>query len=249
MEFGLNLYSIRTNVDTPVKFLNTAAKLKEMGYDALQCSGCPYIVDMFKQATINTGMPIVLTHVPYDRIVNETDKLMLEHEEFGCRNIGIGGIKTDDDAAVREQVEKLNAAAEKMSTNGFKFFYHNHAHEFRAMADGRLVYDYMIEEAGAFNFTFDTYWADYAGANLAEYIKKLDNKIECVHLKDGKIAADGSKSIAPVSEGVLDFKALVPMMEKSGTKHFIVEQDNAADTPDPLGQVNISINYLRKTFG
>ena len=41
MDFCLNLFSIRTEVDTHEKFLETAHKLKGMGYSELQCSACP----------------------------------------------------------------------------------------------------------------------------------------------------------------------------------------------------------------
>lgn len=247
MEFGLNLFSIRNEVNTHEKFLETAKKLKDMGYDSLQCSACPYDVELYKKVTAMTGMPIVLTHVGYDRITEDTDTLMAEHEAFGCRNIGLGYMDCGNDASVREQTEKLNIAAEKMQKNGFKFFYHNHNGEFRKMADGRTVMDYFIEEANAFNFTFDTYWAYVAGVSLTEYITKLDGKIECVHLKDSRLEGD-SKIIAPVGTGSIDFKDIIPKMLNAGTKHFLVEQDNAADMPDTLGQVKISIDYLKKNF-
>lgn len=247
MEFGLNLFSIRNEVDTHEKFLGTAKKLKDMGYDSLQCSACPYDVELYKKVTAITGMPIVLTHVGYDRITEDTEALMAEHEAFGCRNIGLGYMNCDDDALVRAQTEKLNVAAERMQKNGFNFFYHNHNGEFRKMADGRTVMDYFIEEAKAFNFTFDTYWAYFAGASLTEYITKLNGRIECVHLKDSRF--DGNaKIIAPVGTGSIDFKDIIPKMINAGTKHFLVEQDNAADMPDTLGQVKISIDYLKNNF-
>lgn len=250
MDFGLNLFSIRTEVDTHEKFLETAHKLKGMGYSELQCSACPYDVELYKSVTAKTGMPVVLTHVGYDRIVNDTDALMAEHEAFGCRNIGLGSMdcsKPDDE--IKKQVEALNNAARRMNERGFKFFYHNHNFEFKKMADGRYIMDYLIEEGDALNFTLDTYWLAFAGMDLTEYITKMSGRIECVHLKDGKLVKDDYYEIAPVSSGMIDFTDIVPKMIKAGTKHFIVEQDNAPDKGDTLGQVKISIDYLKKTFG
>ena len=37
-------------------------------------------------------------------------------------------------------------------------------------------------------------------------------------------------------------------MIESETKHFIVEQDNAAYLPDTLGQVERSIKYLKARY-
>ena len=123
MDFGLNLFSIRDQVDTPEKFLATAHKLKAMGYSEIQCSACPYDVVLYKKVTAQVGMPVVLTHVGYDRIINDTDALMKEHEAFGCQNIGLGSMdcsKPDDE--IKKQVELLNNAARKMNERGFKFF-------------------------------------------------------------------------------------------------------------------------------
>ena len=42
------------------------------------------------RASDEAGIPVCLTHVPYDMIINETEKLMEEDAGFGCRNIGLG---------------------------------------------------------------------------------------------------------------------------------------------------------------
>ena len=41
---------------------------------------------------------------------------------------------------------------------------------------------------------------------------------------------------------------IIPAMIESETKHFLVEQDNAAYLPDTLGQVERSIKYLKANF-
>ena len=77
MEFGLNLYSIRNLIETEENFLKTAKALKEAGYSFMQCSaGLTYDPAVFKRVSDEAGMPIRLTHSPYDRILNDTEKLM-----------------------------------------------------------------------------------------------------------------------------------------------------------------------------
>ena len=90
MNAGLNLFSIRTLIDTEEHFLETAKKLKEMGYSYLQFSGAEFDADRIKRVSEATGLPIVLTHVPMDRILNDTAALMEDHAKFGCHNIGLG---------------------------------------------------------------------------------------------------------------------------------------------------------------
>ena len=255
-EIGLNLYSLRTLIPDEAGLRDTATKLRDMGYTFLQYSGGPYDPDMLTRVSKDCGMPFVLTHVPRDRIINDTEALMEEHARFGCNNIGLGAMGSStivDEKLCKETIEKLNAAGEKMQKNGFSFFYHNHQHEFYKYG-GVTIFDYMIENAPYINFTFDTYWAQYGGVSILDYVDKLKGRIECVHLKDYglsiKTKDDGKPTIvpvfAPVGCGNIDFKAIVPKMLKAGTKYFIVEQDNAVDAPSPLGEAETSVNYIKK---
>ena len=250
--YGINLYSLRNSIKTEPELLETAIKLREMGYSFLQFSGTAFDADMIKRVSDESGLPFVLTHVPMDRIIGDTEALMEEHARFGCKNIGLGAMGSKiimDEKACFETIEKLEAAAEKMEKNGFSFFYHNHHHEFFKY-NGETIFDYMIKNAPHINFTFDTYWAQYGGVNVIEFINKLKGRIACVHLKDYRISLKEKfiPDFAPVGDGTIDFKAIVPKMLEAGAEYFIVEQDNAADAEDPFGEAKRSIDYLKKEF-
>ncbi|MBO4353331.1 MAG: sugar phosphate isomerase/epimerase [Clostridia bacterium] len=254
LDTGLNLYSVRNLIQSEDGLLKTTLALKDMGYRYLQYSGAPFDHAAIKRVSEKTGVPFVLTHVPMDRIVGDTEKLMEEHAAFGCRNIGLGAMPAKiiaDEAALKETVEKLERAGETMAKNGFKFFYHNHHMEFFRHG-GETVLDYIIRTAPHINFTLDTYWVQYGGGDLYDVIEKLDGRIGCVHLKDYKIVRTGDNSFAPqfapVGDGNIDFIKVVALMKKKGTEYFFVEQDNAAETDDPLGQVGRSAEYIKKTF-
>ena len=83
-DVGINLYSLRSLISTEEGLLDTAIKLREMGYTFLQYSGGPYDHMMLSRVTKESGMDIVLTHVSLDRVLNDTDALMEEHALFGC---------------------------------------------------------------------------------------------------------------------------------------------------------------------
>ncbi len=259
MKFGLNLYSIRNLVGTPEGFRETAHKLKEMGYDTLQISGVPYDPELIASVSKETDMPIVLTHMPLDRIIGDTEALMDEHALFGCKNIGLGSFpfdKMEVPEQMVEQVAQLNEAGEKMAKRGFKFFYHNHHYEFYKN-NGQTVYDYMIENAPYINFTLDTYWLQYGGVDIVDYINKMSGRIDCIHLKDYQIirkrvspteTGGVAPDYAPVGKGTLKWGEIIPAALASGTKHLIVEQDSAALYPDTLAEVKFSIDYLKANF-
>ena len=132
MQAGLNLYSIRNYLDTEEHFLEAALALKEMGYSYIQYSGGAFDADRIARVSAQSGLPVVLTHVPMDRIVNDTQALMEEHAKFGCKNIGLGAMPPDaiaDESRCKQMIEQLNKAGEVMQQNGFSFFYHHHHFE------------------------------------------------------------------------------------------------------------------------
>lgn len=253
MQAGLNLYSIRNYLDTEEHFLEAAKLLKEMGYSYMQYSGGAFDPQRIARVSAQTGLPVVLTHVPMDRIINDTQSLMEEHEKFGCKNIGLGAMPPDaiaDEVRCKSMIEQLNHAGEIMQQNGFSFFYHHHHFEFFKHG-GQTVFDYIIENAPYVNFTLDTYWLQFGGVNIGDTVDRLKGRICCVHLKDYMIStAPGqiggfAPVFAPVGDGNIDFASLIPRMKAAGAQYFLVEQDNAATLPDTMEQVARSIRYIQ----
>ena len=259
MNAGLNLFSIRNLIKTEEDFLDTAIKLREMGYSSMQYSGGEYVPERIARVSKSSGLPIALTHVPFDRIVNDTEALMEEHDSFGCKAIGLGALNGQlllNESELKATIEKLNSAAEKMKNNGFVFSYHHHSFEFFKVC-GETVFDYMLKNAPSIDFTIDTYWLQYGGVDIIKTIEKVGKRMAFVHLKDYKIEAqlkeDGSSyrfnpTFAPVGDGNIDFKAVTKLCNEIGVKDYLVEQDNAALLPDTLEQVRRSISYIKNNL-
>ncbi len=254
MKYGLNLYSIRSLIGTEESFLQTALALKEMGYDYAQYSGAAFDPERIARVSKAAELPIVLTHVGYNSIINDTEKLMEQHAAFGCKNIGLGCMPIDalkNREEMYKIVENLEKAATKMEENGFHFFYHHH--HFELMREGEETFlDYMMKHAPHVNFTADTYWLQYGGVSVIEYLNKMKGRIGCVHLKDYRVDfgmkgdwKDPGTRFAPVGEGNINFKAVIPVMKDCGAEYFLVEQDNAVDAEDPLQEVKKSIETLK----
>ncbi len=252
MKLGLNLYSIKTLLQNEQDFLETTIRLKEMGYEVLQFSGAPFSAEMIKRVSEETGIPFVLTHVSDDRIINDTNRLMEEHALFNCKNIGLGSLSMEtiaDGDTFKKKIEELNKAGEVMKKNGFNFFYHNHHSEMTRLDSGELKLYYMLKNAPYINFTLDTYWLQYGGLNPVKVFEDFKGRIECVHLKDYRTVFTGEMfkpEFAPCGSGTLDFKALIKAGLDSGTKYFLVEQDDAIRYENPLGEVEKSIKYLKE---
>lgn len=255
MQAGLNLFSVCNLLQTEEGYIDTLLKLKKMGYSFVQFSGVKYDSNLIKRGVEESGLPVVLTHVPIDLILNETEKLVEEHLSFGCKNIGLGAIPNTfigEDDAWRKKVDELEKVAQKIKSLGCNFCYHHHQFEFFRMDNGQTVMDYMIKNAPNVNFTLDSYWLQYAGVDPVAFAKKVVGRIDCVHLKDYKVnRIDATKydfkpNFAPVGQGNLDFNAIIKAWREAGAKYMLVEQDDASKFDNPLEQVKFSIDYLKK---
>ena len=229
MNAGLNLYSIRNFLDTEENFLSAMLKLKEMGYSYMQFSGAPFDAERIKRVGEASGLPFVLTHVPMDRILNDTDALMAEHALFGCKNIGLGMMPKEalaDENKCRETIAALEDAAIRMAEKGYKLFYHHHHFEFMRCSDGRTIFDMLVEDAPHVNFTLDTYWLQYGGMDVCAWLLQHAERLHCVHLKDYTVSGFDIR-MAPVGAGSLDFPKILDILCKNGvTEYALVEQDD-----------------------
>lgn len=255
---GVNLFSLRTLIKDEAGLTATLAALGEMGYTCAQFSGASFDAEVIRRATLSSGVPVVVTHVPLVDILDRPEWLMREHEKFGARYIGLGTLPRDiitDEGKVKATIADLGKVAELMKKNGFTLFFHNH-HTDCYKHGGKTILDYMIETCPDLSFILDTYWLQYGGLSVADYIKRLKGRIACVHLKDYKMTAreksDGgfefSPVYAPVGEGNLDFASYYPLMKEAGVEYYLVEQDNAVSFHDPLDEVRRSIDYIRRNF-
>ena len=255
-EIGLNLYSVRNLISTEEDLLETAKKLKDAGYSFFQYSGATWDPKRIKRMVDEVGTPVFLTHIPQERLLGETEKVIEENLSFGNKNIGLGSMSWDilvDEKKCKEHIEKYNKVGEIMQKNGCKFFWHHHNMEF-IQYDGQTVFDYIIENAPYINYTLDTYWLQYAGVSIMEYLEKLKGRIGCVHLKDFKTKFFMDENECPrfvpeiesVGYGLINFQEVINKMREVGVEQYCVEQDNAADLPDTFYQVERSVKYLKK---
>jgi sugar phosphate isomerase/epimerase len=246
MKAGLNLYSLRNKISTEKGFFETCERLKDMGYSYLQLSGPNHSAEIIAKVSSEI-LPVKLTHSPLDRILNDTQALVKEHDLFGCDYIGLGSIEPDkikDYNNALKTIELLEAAALKLKGMGKKFLYHNHNFEFAKYGNGKTFYDLLIENTNELGFILDTYWVQSGGASIVEYVKKLKGRIQCVHLKDFKVEGFTPR-FAAIGDGNINFIEVINAMKKAGTKYYFVEQDDAESYENAFAEVEKSINYLK----
>lgn len=245
MKLGAQLFSLRTFCKTPDGIRDVFRRVKEIGYEVVQVSGCgPIEPERLRDVSLEFDLPITCTHSPTDRILSDTDKLIAEHRIYGCSSIGIGSMAGNYRGSVegvRAFISDFSEACKKIHAAGMQLTYHNHDFEF-IDCGGVNLYDILIEES-EFDFIHDVYWATFAGKNPLDYIPRLAGRMTNIHFKD--LSPEGNRPMCACGNGIIDFKPLIAASEKAGVKYVQVEQDNAPDFPDAFEQMRISFETLR----
>ncbi len=261
MKIGVQLYTLRNYAKGESGLESVFSKVREMGYDTVQYSGCPAFPEEIKTETLKkiadaNGINICLTHVPVEKIFDQTEKTAEEHLKLGCPTVGLGGMprpaRTSPDE-LKKFIEKMNVAADKLSEFGLGLAYHHHDFEFNKCGDER-IFDTLIREFDKkIFFTVDTYWAKVGGEEPVAWMQKLDGRIRDLHIKDWtdkvnffvKFFLRQKQLMCPVGAGKLDFKSIFAEGKKQGVKTALIELDIA---PKPYVALQQSTDYLNKLF-
>jgi sugar phosphate isomerase/epimerase len=128
-------------------------------------------------------------------------------------------MKTGEDAL--KLAETLKPVVAKCGEAGFKFAYHNHAHEF-ARDGGEYLLDILFKnlppEAA---MELDIYWAAHAGIEPFAYMEKHKDRLKLLHIKQ----IDKDKKCVDLDQGVIDFRKIITVAKTLGVEHFILEQE------------------------
>ncbi len=252
MKLGAQFYSIRNLTQTPEDIRNSFKKIKEIGYDVAQMSGIgPIDPHMLKDISDEFSLPITCTHSSYDRIVSDTVALIQEHKIYGCPVIGLGGMPPKYRGSVdgvQAFIKEIAEPMKKIKAEGMEFAYHNHAFEFDRLSDGSRIFDILSEDCEELSFILDIYWLHYAGEDHLKYISVYGgSRMSNVHFKDMKSEPQGA--ICPCGTGTIDMKAAYDACVAAGVKYAQVEQDNAPDSGDAIGEMKTSYVNLAPIFG
>ena len=91
MKVGAQLYTLREYCQNVKDLDYSLGRVREIGYETVQISGVgPIPAEKLRALCDRHGLEIVLTHTDPERILNDTQAVIREHETLGCRYIGIG---------------------------------------------------------------------------------------------------------------------------------------------------------------
>lgn len=249
MRIGAQLYTLRMYCQNERDLARSLQKVAEMGYQTVQLSAIgPIAPRRVKALCDENGLQIVLTHNPEADFLTNIDALIERHQLYGCRYVGLGAMpeRYRSAAWLPYFAEDFAPAAEQLKAAGLKLMYHNHAFEFARMPDGRTMMDHLLSllPADLMGVTADTYWLQYGGVDVCDWLQAHADRLHCVHLKD-YVPCGFEARMAAVGQGNLPFGRILEQLRGNGvTEYALVEQDDCYGA-SPFDCLRESLAYLK----
>lgn len=253
-DIGLQLYSIRDEVSKDLP--GSLKAVAEAGYTFVEAAGyngqdgtfygmAP--VD-FTALCKNNGLAFRSSHITgpdpnqasWDECMSWWDKAIAAHKAAGVSYIVqpvMFRSAYDSLPGLAKYCELFNAVGEKCLKSGIGFGYHNHNREFTTVFDGKVLYDYMLENTDPDKvfFQIDLYWIQVGGASAISYFEKYPGRFTLWHVKDElEIGASGK----------MDFAAIYAKADLAGMKYQIVEQEAFTEGLTPFQSIRQSCEFL-----
>ena len=256
-EVGLQIYTVRDFTKTPEALAETMKKIREIGYTSIQTAGSPKTVEeakAYKAAADAAGLSICGTHISWQLICEDIDTVIEIHKILDTTNVGVGAMPVESRGSKEDLIafiETANKVAERLAKEGMKFTYHNHSFEFKKY-DGITMMDSLIEGFDPrITFVLDVYWLQHGGCDIRKMMERLAGRVDILHLKD-MAACGGEKGNVPyiteIGNGNINFEDIIPLGDKIGVKHFVVEQDLNFSTGNSMESIKTSYEYLKANF-
>ncbi len=247
-QLAAQLYTLREFTKTEDDIARTMNKVKQLGYEAVQCSALgPIEPEALKKIVENEGITICATHTSYARMCDEPQTVIDEHQLWGCKHAAIGGLPGEyrSKEGYAKFAQEASEVGARLAEGGITFSYHNHSFELEKY-NGRTGLQILYEESDPkyFNSEIDTYWIQHGGGDPADWIRKLKGRAHIVHLKD-MIVKGNSPRYAEVGEGNLNWSAILDACEYAEVEWYIVEQDSCYER-DPFDSLGISLKNLQE---
>lgn len=250
-QVALQLYTCRDLIKTPAEIAKTLKRLRTIGYTAVEvCGTGPISEEDLNEILDGEGLVCCSTHEDSNAILNTPELIVERLNKLRCKATAYpfpADVDLSSRDSVRAMISKLQHAGEVLHQAGQTLSYHNHHHEFRKV-DGKIILDMIYDGTSkdALKATLDTYWVQYGGGNIFEWIQKLTGRLPRLHIKDYRVKEDNAPQYCEIGSGNLNFKAIIAAAEKAGCKWFIVEQDVCPG--DPVDSLEKSFRYIQENL-
>lgn len=228
---GVQMFTLRKYTQNLQDLERCLARVRQIGYPSIQVSGFGDIAaEQVARLCEKHELAIGGTHVAWERFQEDLDRVIAEHELWGCRHAAIGMVNPKTYLSLEGLTRFLNELApiaERLSAHGMDFSYHNHAHEFLHF-DGKPWLQHLLERAPPqlLKMELDTHWIVAGGGDPVAWIQTCGERMPLLHLKDFTVNAEFKRNFAAIGDGNMNWPAILAAAAAQPIEYYFVEQDS-----------------------
>jgi len=250
---GVQMFTLRKYTQTEDDLKMALGRVRRMGYQSIHISAfgdikSPRIAAICAEHDLLIGG----THVPWDRLRHDLERVIDEHLLLNCAHIAVGMIPPKNYLSMPGLVRFLTEVEPilaKLKLAGIDFGYHHHAHEFLQF-DGTPWLQHLFDAPQATDILveLDTHWLQAGGCDPAVWIERYGQRMSILQLKDFAINDEYQRIYAPVGEGNMHWDRIIGAARAHNIQFYFVEQDNCygANEFDCLQK---SYDFLHQRYG
>jgi len=240
---GLQLYTVRSLMAMSVE--TTLTTVAGIGYREVEFAGYFGREPAALRATLDRlQLTSPSCHVGLDDVEAGFDATVAAAKAMGHQWLIVASVPGrffQNVASLKELARRFNAIGKRVKDAGFRYGYHNHNIEFKAV-EGKVPLELLLAETDSalVDFEMDAYWVTQGGADPFALIDRFPGRFHLLHAKDA--SGPPAREMRDVGAGVIDWKRLFANRKKAGIEHVFVEHDSPLD---PVASITASYHYLR----
>ena len=250
-KISIQLYTLRS-VMTGAGVDATLAKLAQIGYDRVELAGLyGRTAEDIRGVLDGLGIRSNSSHDGLSSSFAALETKFDNSETLGVRYLNVPYLASSSLSDWQAWADQMNNEAAAAKRRGFRYGYHNHAHEFTTdLGGGVTPWDVFMRELDPayVHLEVDLYWAVTGGVNLGmssdeaidfaiDVVDRAPLQVRQYHVKDRNEATGDHVDLGT---GFIDFAKIFRAHQ---VEDYIVENDSPDVTPIQTAEVGYS--YLR----
>lgn len=227
-------------------------KLAETRFDGIEFLGFfGHKPSEIKKMLDSCGISAIGNHVPFNEFAANTNRVIDEHQETGCKYITIGPPDTEGFPGRRDYDNTLKSfemIGETVSKAGMILLYHNHADELKNIYNGKSFLENIMDDTKAdlLSFEPDLGWIQIGGGEPEYYLEKYKDRCPVVHFKDFIPKGETGFLFRPTGYGAVNNAVLYAKTQTFGKlpEWYVLDHDCSYDR-DIYFDLKISLEYFK----
>ncbi|MCK5843868.1 MAG: sugar phosphate isomerase/epimerase [Victivallales bacterium] len=246
-KIAVTLYNLRDHCKTAEDLDSTLARVRNIGYEAIQISGIGAIEpEIVAELLEKHRLFCCATHEGLTTLRDDFENVVRKMKLWNCSFTALGHPGNDywSSDGIVELATILDETAEKFESEGLMLGYHNHHSEFSKCAAGKIYLEEIYDRTKTLRAEIDVHWVARGGGNPVSWIRRVAGRMPVAHFKDFAIV-DNEPKFCEIGEGNLDWPEIIKACEETGVRWYSIEQDAPFGDKDIFESIKISFDNLK----